>query len=82
MERYARRIVRRARTRTRLTLVVAIVVVIGLSMTVAGADGYLFPLQPGDTVGIGCNGSYLSQERLSPTIRKLTCTGSTSTLRS
>ena len=79
MERYARRLVRRARTRTRSTVVVAIVVVVGLSMSVAGATGYLVPLQSGDTLAIGCNGSSLSQERLSSTISKLTCTGSTST---
>jgi len=77
MERYARRLVRRARTRTRATVVVAIVVV-GLSMSVAGATGYLYPLQSGDTVAIGCNGSYLSQERLSSTIIKLSCAGPSS----
>src|SRR6476620_5965407 len=77
MERHARRLVRRARNRTRATVVVAIVVV-GLSMSVAGAIGYLYPLQSGDTVAIGCNGSYLSQERLSSTISKLTCTGAPS----
>ena len=79
MERYARRLVRRARTRTRTTVVVAIVVVVGLSMTAAAATNYLFPLQSGDTLAIGCNGTYLQQERLSPTISKLTCTTSTST---
>jgi phosphatidylinositol-3-phosphatase len=79
MDRYARRLVRRARTRTRSTVAVAIVVVVGLSMSVAGATGYLVPLQSGDTVAIGCNGSSLSQERLSSTISKLTCTGPSST---
>ena len=79
MERYARRLVRRARTRTRSTVVVAVVVVVGLSMTAAAATNYLFPLQSGDTIAIGCNDSYLQMERLSPTISKLTCTTSTTT---
>ncbi len=77
MDRSARRIVRRARTRARVTVVVAIVAVVGMSISVAGATGYLFPLEPGDTVGIGCAGSWLSQERVSATVSKVTCTGST-----
>ncbi len=79
MERYSRRLVRRARTRTRTVVAVAIVVVVGLSVSVAAATDSLFPLQPGDTVAVGCNGSYLSQDRLSPTVRKLTCNDSTNT---
>jgi beta-glucanase (GH16 family) len=77
MDRYSRRLVRRARTRTRSTVAVAIVVVAGVSVSVAGAADYLFPLRSGESVAIGCDGSYLSQERLSSTIRKLTCTDST-----
>lgn len=79
MDRSARRVVRRARTRARTTVIVAIFAVVGVFVSVAGATGYLYPLQPGDSVGIGCNGSYLSQQRQSATISKLTCMGTTST---
>jgi beta-glucanase (GH16 family) len=79
MDRYSRRVVRRARTRTRMTVVVAIFAVVGLTMSVAGATGYLYPLQSGDAVGIGCNGSYLSYERVSANVGKLVCTGTPNT---
>ena len=48
-------------------------------MSVAGATGYLYPLQSGDAVGIGCDGSYLSYERVSATVGKLACTGTSDT---
>lgn len=79
MDRYARRLVRRARTRTRTTVVVAIVAVGLLSITAVGATGYLYPLESGDSVAIGCNGTYLSQQRLSQTVSQLNCTGPGST---
>ncbi len=79
MDRYARRVVRRARTRTRITVVVSAFAVVGLAMSAAGATGYLYPLQSGDAVAIGCNGTYLSYERVSATVSQLACTGTTST---
>src|SRR5262245_2576735 len=75
MDRYPLRFVRRARTRTRTTVVIAVVAIGLVSFSAAGATGYLFPLESGDSIGIGCNGTYLSRERVSPTVSELTCTG-------
>jgi beta-glucanase (GH16 family) len=59
--------------------VIAVVAIGLVAMSAAGATGYLYPLESGDSVAIGCNGTYLSRDRISQTVSELTCSGPGST---